>query len=442
MSKKQEFYVRGMTCASCEVVIEKSLIKHDAIKRVSVSCTTGKIEIHARSGSSLDTKVLNNHLGHEQYKITEERAVDQGVNYRKIGGGLVLLLLLYFLVDKTGILNYSPDATLEAAGLFTVFGIGLIASVSSCGAIVGGLLTAISTEVAEGQQDLSKGQRFLPHLYFNAGRLIGFLVLGGLLGYVGSLVQLSAGFNGFLLFIIAIFMIGLGLHLLELTPSSFIKPPKWLTHRIHKLSESDHPFAPFVLGAATFFLPCGFTQSVQLFALSLQSALMGSMVMFAFALGTMPALIGIGMLTSFTTGKTLKRVAKTAGVIVFIVGISNLSNGLTLMGLHPSVLAAGGIEDAVAAEYVGDVQVVEMAITSDWVYSPDVITMKKDVPVEWQIQGSDRMGCARSFVVPAFGVNEILTSGKNIVEFTPTKEGKFTFSCSMGMIRGTLIVTN
>jgi uncharacterized protein len=361
---------------------------------------------------------------------------------KRFGGGLVVLLVLYLLVSKTGILNYSPNATLEAAGLFTVFGIGLIASVSSCGAIVGGLLTAVSTEVAEEQQNLSKGQRFLPHLYFNAGRLLGFLVLGGLLGYLGSLVQLSAGLNGFLLFIIAIFMIGLGLHLLDLVPSSFTKPPKWLSRRVHKLSESEHPFAPFLLGAATFFLPCGFTQSVQLFALSLQSALMGSMVMFAFALGTMPALIGIGMLTSFTTGKTLKRVAQVAGVIVFIVGVSNLSNGLTLMGLHPSVLVAGGIEDAVAAEVSGEVQVVEMAITEDWVYSPDVITVKKDVPVEWQIQGSDRMGCARSFVVPTFGVNEILNPGKNVVEFTPTKEGKFTFSCSMGMIRGTLIVTN
>ncbi len=361
---------------------------------------------------------------------------------KRLGSGLVVLLALYLLISKTGILHYSPESTLEAAGLFTVFGIGFIASVSSCGAIVGGLLTAVSTEVAHQQFDRSKAQRFLPHLYFNGGRLVGFLVLGGLLGYLGSFVQLSPGFNGFLLVMIAVLMIGLGLHLLELVPGSIMKMPKALSQRVQRLAESEHPLAPFVLGAATFFLPCGFTQSVQLFALSLQSPLMSSMVMFAFALGSMPALMGIGALTSFTTGKTLRRVAMTAGVIVFIVGVSNLSNGLTLIGLHPSIVSAGGVDDAVAADISGDVQIVEMAITDDWVYDPDVVTVKKDVPVEWHIEGSDYMGCARSFVVPAFGVNTILDTGPNLVEFIPTKEGRFTYSCSMGMIRGTLIVTN
>jgi plastocyanin domain-containing protein len=74
------------------------------------------------------------------------------------------------------------------------------------------------------------------------------------------------------------------------------------------------------------------------------------------------------------------------------------------------------------------------------VYLPNTLTVVEDIPVQWDIYGADFMGCADTLVMRQFGVNTYLKSGPNTVEFTPTKTGQFTFSCSMGMIRGTMNV--
>ena len=81
-----------------------------------------------------------------------------------------------------------------------------------------------------------------------------------------------------------------------------------------------------------------------------------------------------------------------------------------------------------------------MDVTSRGSYEPNVIQVQEGLPVDWRITGADFMGCADTLILPAFGVNERLQTGPNLVQFTPTKTGTYTFSCSMGMIRGTMIV--
>ncbi|MBP6911492.1 sulfite exporter TauE/SafE family protein [Patescibacteria group bacterium] len=56
----------------------------------------------------------------------------------------------------------------------TSFLIGLIASVSSCLAVVGGVVLALGTLY-------SQSSSFRPHSLFHIGRLVGFFVLGGAL---------------------------------------------------------------------------------------------------------------------------------------------------------------------------------------------------------------------------------------------------------------------
>ena len=48
-----------------------------------------------------------------------------------------------------------------------------------------------------------------------------------------------------------------------------------------------------VLGVATFFLPCGFTQAVQVYALSTGSPLTAGAIMAVFAIGTAPGLLAL-----------------------------------------------------------------------------------------------------------------------------------------------------
>ena len=73
-------------------------------------------------------------------------------------------------------------------------------------------------------------------------------------------------------------------------------------------------------------------------------------------------------------------------------------------------------------------------------YMPNPIRVKKGVPVRITADLSSVRGCASGIVIPEFGIRKTMRSGDNTIEFTPGKSGTFSFSCSMGMYRGTIIV--
>lgn len=442
---KQDFFIRGTSCKSCEVVIERELINQPDIASVEASHNGRCICIETKNNREFTYEELNELLKEHNYtfhkKDKNQTKNKEPINWKHVGAVAIFVLSLYIILSKTGLLQLSPSSA-EPASLIGVFIIGVIASASSCTAVVGGLVVAVSSAIAKNQKNLTPKQKIKPHLLFNLGRILGFLVLGAFIGYMGSVLQLSPGLNGLFVVTVAILMMIIGINLMEVFPSPVIGMPKWLAHKIHDLAESDDPKAPMLLGAATFFLPCGFTQSMQLFALTLQDPLQSGIVMAVFALGTTPMLLGIAGATAYTSNNTLKKVTQFAGVIVLILGISNVTNGLTLLGINPSTVFA---KDSSATEQeiilVNGSQQIEMNVTSRGRYEPSTLTVQEGIPVDWTINGANFMGCADTLILPTFGVSTTLDSGKNLVRFTPTKTGRYTFSCSMGMIRGTLIVT-
>jgi hypothetical protein len=84
-----------------------------------------------------------------------------------------------------------------------------------------------------------------------------------------------------------------------------------------------------LLGALTFFRPCGFTQTVQLFALSTGRPATAAVVMALFALGTAPGLLGLGSMTSLARGHPARTSFAVAGVAVLAFGFVNARPGLT-----------------------------------------------------------------------------------------------------------------
>lgn len=436
----QKFFLSGTTCQSCEVVIEREVKKIEGIHSADVSHKNQTLILDA--DREIDSSEIMTLIEKHGYRVKNKPSkYHQGkrIDWKKVGGILVIILALYWFLGEIGLLTYSPSAS-EPAGLFAVLIIGLIASVSSCTAVVGGLVVAVSGQLAKEQKGKTLKEKLLPHLHFNTGRVLGFAGFGALIGFLGSSIELSPIMNGLFVLIIALFMILLGINLLDIFPNSIIKMPKWLSHKIHDLSESKNPFAPALLGALTFFLPCGFTQSMQLYALSLQDPIQSSAVMTVFALGTLPALLGIGSLTSSMSGKKLKRITQMAGAIVLVLGLSNAANGATLLGINPS-FSSPSVSEAPAPLLENGKQLIQMEITNQLEYQPNVHTVIEGIPVEWEIYGGEFLGCANTLVSPGLGINTYLQSGINKVEFIPQKPGKYTFSCSMGMFRGTMIVT-
>ncbi|EKN70729.1 hypothetical protein BABA_04789 [Neobacillus bataviensis LMG 21833] len=84
---------------------------------------------------------------------------------------------------------------------------------------------------------------------------------------------------------------------------------------------------------------------------------------------------------------------------------------------------------------------VKMLVTEKG-YTPNVIRVKKGVPVELEIENPlENNSCLSTFMIPDFHVNNInLKTGTTNLSFTPDKTGEYTFSCGMKMFKGTVIV--
>jgi sulfite exporter TauE/SafE len=114
--------------------------------------------------------------------------------------------------------------------------------------------------------------------------------------------------------------------------------PKFIAKHAHGISKFNHTLTPLLVGVATFFLPCGFTQSMQLYTLTTGSFLRGGLTMLFFALGTLPALLLVSF-SSFSIKNSSKSgvLFKTAGLIVIMFAMFNLVTSLVVIGVIPPV---------------------------------------------------------------------------------------------------------
>jgi len=245
-------------------------------------------------------------------------------------------------------------------------------------------------------------------------------------------------------------MIVLGLQMLKMFPSlGRFQPrmPKFLAHRIHDLATRKAKSGAFVLGAATFFLPCGFTQALQLYALSKGSFMTGALTMLVFSLGTLPALLSLSAISSFAKGGFQRYFLKFAGAAVIFLGFINIQSGLTLSAVG-STNSAPPLSNAASTgaanqarlpnqqsvPVVDGKQIVNMTIRG-YTYEPHQFAVTAGVPVEWRIDGRQAAGCGRFLIAPKIGVRKILSyDDVTVISFTPQEPGNYYFNCSMGMM--------
>ena len=439
-----ELKIHGTHCASCEVLIERRLRALPGVRRVKVNYADGRAVVESAQPLSLDA--VNLAIRADGYRASlwsSASAQPRGArHYVEVGA---IFLVLYALAHMLGQFKLLPAGlgVSTSMGLGTVFLIGLVAAVSSCIAVTGGLLLAVAAKHQERHPQATGAQRFRPHLYFNLGRIIGYTAFGAAVGALGSLVALSPQLNGVVMVVASLLMVLLGLQLLHLFPrvSRLRLVPKWLAHRIHAVSNSDRPAAPFLLGAATFFLPCGFTQALQFYVLTTGSAARGALVMLVFSLATLPALLAVGAVSSFARGAVQRYVLKFSGALVVMLGVANIGNGATLAGwsLGPVATQAVSVRADPNVTLENGVQVVRTRVDSRG-YTPSHVTLRQGVPVRWEIDGVNTYGCQSVILVPRLGLTTVVAPGPNVVEFTPNVSGEVPFHCSMGMFRGSFTV--
>jgi uncharacterized protein len=439
---KKTLHINGMHCVSCEVILEKNLKKIKGVHSCKISHKKGYAEIEC--DEDVTVSKLENVIRESGYEVSENKKPDHiKPDYFQILLIAIFLGALLFVLKKFDIARLFPDYG-DKAGVAIAFLIGIAASLSTCLALVGGIVMGfgamVNVENGEKNRFLS---RSMPHIYFHIGRVGGFILLGGILGLIGSKINYSLTFTGYLTIIISFVMLYIGLQILNIVPNITklgFHLPKSFSGGIDKLEKSDHHMAPVLIGLLTFFLPCGFTQSMQLAAVASGSFISGALIMGAFALGTLPVLFAVGVGSTYAKKGKMKIVSAFIGALIVFFAIYSFNSGLVLTGAPFNLSFWNSGNGGAVSDVKDDVQVIKMDV--DWVFEPTEFTVKKGIPVRWEINGINLSGCSNQVVIPRLNIRKPIQKGLNVIEFTPTDEGVLQFSCAMGMLRGQITVTD
>lgn len=330
------------------------------------------------------------------------------------------------------------------ANYWLAFITGLTTGGISCFAVQGGLLT--SALATEEEVNISKGLRARGLIAFLISKLIAYTILGFVLGIVGSKLLITPRVQGWLQIIIGIYMIITAANLANLHPffkHFVITPPNFIFKLLRNQTKVKSFFTPVFLGALTILIPCGVTQAMMLLAVSASNPVVSASIMFAFILGTIPVFFAIGLAANELFKH--KALAVIAALVVAGMGILSINSGQILRGsIHTfqnywKVAFESGVSGK-SAPVTSGVQQVTINVTSHG-YTSDVNTLKLGVPVRLTLITNGVASCARAFTVPDYNLFKLLPqTGTETMEFTPTKTGLLTYTCSMGMYSGSFKV--
>ncbi len=444
--------VEGMTCTGCETRIENAVKKLDGIENVKAIYSSSNVYVTYNADAiKLNTiietverldytvknkpKDISNNI--QTSNIPSKKSEWPGVG--QIAGIAVIILALYVIIKNTIGFNFVPEVN-QSMGYGILFFIGLLTSLH-CVAMCGGINLSVCVQYkpVAGASGLSK---LKPSILYNLGRVISYTIVGGIVGGIGSVVSFSGTAKGVVAIISGIFMVIMGINMLNIFPAlRKLNPrmPKIFAKKVHENSGSR---GPLVVGMLNGLMPCGPLQAMQLYALGTGSAMAGALSMFLFSLGTVPLMFGFGAVSSFLSSKFTHKMMKVSAVLVLILGIIMLNRGLSLSGFNTSIVLGASSSEGGVAKIEGNVQVVTTKLDSGR-YSP--ITVQKGIPVKWTITAdqSDINGCNNRINIPEYNIENLpLKAGENVIEFTPDSEGKFVYSCWMGMISSNIKVVS
>ena len=441
--------VAGMTCVSCERRITKALTKLPGVVSASASARKGSASLiitGAANRASIDKAITAT-----GYRVGGSPWFNRDLDvWRSALVATVFVAGLVWLIGAGDLAGRFGD--LSKGGLLLVLALGLAAGASTCMAMVGGIILAISASAAgrsAAKGTAARSAALRVNLIFQAGRIGGFGLLGLALGAIGKRAAMPQSVTIALMIAVAVTMLLVGLRLTELSPrvagwSPTI--PASVGDRLGLTGGAPARRAAGVMlaGAATFFLPCGFTQAVQLYAFSTGSPTSAGVIMATFAIGTSPALLALAGAPTLVTGTRRTAVLRVLGVVVVGFAVINATSALRLAGVDLS-----GVSFSVGASAP---QTVSSNVTTTPVdqtinteqggdgYLPGEAVVYAGRPTHWVVTSTAPFSCAASLTSQDLGVQGVLAEGRNVIELPTLAVGTYNYSCSMGMYTGRIVV--
>ncbi|KKU32354.1 hypothetical protein A3K29_05970 [Candidatus Collierbacteria bacterium RIFOXYB2_FULL_46_14] len=466
------FYIRGLHCASCELIIEKRLKKTEGVIMADVSLDKETLSIETEKDHLISVDFLNGFFAGDGYAFSTEpfqkqsktkniscEVRDEGnPNDRFVPFMVAALFLMgFYILQKTGFASLVSVNSQSALPVFFLF--GLLAGVSSCAALVGSLVLSMSKQwMSKYSENDSLATKSEPHILFNIGRVAGYGFFGAILGFVGNFFRLSPSFSAMLVIAVSVVMIVLGLQMLgvKAVQKFQFRLPKSITRSVSDENNFQGKLSPLFMGALTFFLPCGFTVTAQALALASGSPVQGALIMGLFALGTVPGLlaIGLGSTKMLADKNSSKNFSTLAGILVLAFSLFNVNSQLSVLGLTNvgDVIAGIGTRQILGrtttagvinlVPMVGGKQVIKMEASARG-YSPNRFQIRVGVPTIMEVTDTGTSGCTNAIISKLFeGQIDLIPGQVSTREFTPAKVGVYKFTCWMGMVSGTIEVVD
>lgn len=442
--------MRGMSCASCEERIRRAVEALDGVVACVAEYASSRVRV-SYDPDRVDGARIAGAIREAGYEIEAPAPLaGSSSGPRRLIGGFtpialagigVLLLGLLLGLRATGVFSAVPEVT-AGIGYGLVFVIGLFTSlhcVAMCGAI--GLSQSVSAEGAGG----SAARRPAPGLLYNAGRVVAYTVIGGIVGALGAVIGFSRALQGGIVGVAGVFMVIMGVTMLDLFPSLRKLVPR-MPLGFRRLAGRAGSSRPFVVGLLNGLMPCGPLQSMQIYALGTGSAAAGALSMFLFSLGTVPLMLGFGAVASLFSRRLQAKVIGVSALLVALLGMGMVARAMNLTGASARVgsavsglfrprEAAGGS----VATIRNGVQYVQTTLHAS---SYDPIVVQAGVLLRWTVKAASASinGCNSPMTVPSWGIEKRLVPGDNVIEFVPTTAGDVTYTCWMGMIASVIRV--
>lgn len=230
-----------------------------------------------------------------------------------------------------------------------IFATGVLLSlhcVGMCGGFVA--LVSVAPSIASigpgGAAAITWRRVILPQqLVFNAGRIASYTLLGALAGALGSFASLlskTGRIQALLMIGAGILMISTGLALAgtvkhwSMFKTKVATPQPWLARGFEHVARLPRPVRALPLGALLGFLPCGLIYAMLAKAASAGSAASGALVMLAFGLGTVPALLLVAFFADLFSAAFRDKLVRASGVLLALLGAITLFRGFLWL-MHP-----------------------------------------------------------------------------------------------------------
>lgn len=444
--------VVGMTCRSCEVRIQRAVGRLPNVESVRASAVHGRVEIE--SSAPVPPAAIARAVSTAGYEIGRTPWLERDPSvWTTAAVGAAFVGALVVLAQVTGLGDLASGAgDLGSGGLLVALLLGLAAGVSTCMALVGGLVLALSASfqarrAAMGTALGGVATQMRPALLFMAGRIVGYGMLGAALGAVGASFTLPPQVTALMVVAVAVVMTILGTRLTGLSPRIATWSPTLPMGLGRRLGLGDgvgqySDARAAALGTASFFLPCGFTQAVQIYALSTGSPPFSGAIMAIFAIGTAPGLLAMAGLPVVVPGSMRPTLLRLVGVVVIGFAFLNAGAGIRLSGIELPSLGVGTVAAGpLPASGVTADGTQALTTYQDWRgYSPGNVAIYAGIPTRWTIESSTVSTCAAFLVVPELGIQVTLREGPNTIDLPALQPGTLAYTCSMGMYGGLITI--